>query len=46
MKYYTTIYIDPILDFQGFTHAFLGLTKDKTPDELDEIDNKNKKRKA
>lgn len=26
MKYYATIYIDPITDWQGFTHAFLGLT--------------------
>ncbi|WP_186299370.1 hypothetical protein [Campylobacter jejuni] len=47
MKYYVTIYIDPLvecfLDFKNqcywqredFTHAFLGLTKDKSPDELD-----------
>ena len=38
MKYYATIYIDPILDFEGATHAFLGLTKGKSPDELDKID--------
>ncbi|AJC90749.1 hypothetical protein [Campylobacter subantarcticus] len=50
MKYYVTIYIDPLvecfLDFKNqcywqredFTHAFLGLTKDKSPDELDKID--------
>ncbi|MBF7048714.1 hypothetical protein [Campylobacter volucris] len=50
MKYYVTIYIDPLvecfLDFKNqcywqiedFTHAFLGLTKDKDPDELDKID--------
>ena len=35
MKYFVTIYIDPIFDFEGFTHAFLGLTKGKSPDELD-----------
>ena len=40
MKYYATIYIDPIFDFEGVTHAFLGLTKGKNPDELDEIDTK------
>ncbi len=49
MKYYVTIYIDELLEFQmikdllnmkglDFTHAFLGLTKDKSPDELDKID--------
>ncbi|HEB9285637.1 TPA: hypothetical protein RZK15_001046 [Campylobacter coli] len=50
MKYCATIYIDPLvecfLDFKNqcywqredFTHAFLGLTKDKSPDELDKID--------
>jgi len=50
MKYYVTIYIDPLvecfMDFkekcywkrEDFTHAFLGLTKDKSPDELDAID--------
>lgn len=37
MKYFATIYIDPITDWQGFTHAFLGLTHIH-PDELDEID--------
>lgn len=50
MKYCATIYIDPLvecfLDFKNqcywqiedFTHAFLGLTKGKSPDELDKID--------
>ena len=49
MKYYVTIYIDELLEFQviedllnmkglDFTHAFLGLTKGKSPDELDEQD--------
>ncbi|HEB7545956.1 TPA: hypothetical protein RZH57_001628, partial [Campylobacter coli] len=33
-----TIYIDPLFDFEDATHAFLGLTKDKSPDELDKID--------
>ncbi|RDU60583.1 hypothetical protein CQA53_10840 [Helicobacter didelphidarum] len=42
MKYYVTIYIDELfekelLNFDDFTHAFLGLTKDKSPDELDKI---------
>lgn len=37
MKYFVTIYIDPLFDFEGFTHAFLGLTKGKSPDELDKI---------
>ncbi|EAL4137750.1 hypothetical protein MUV73_002069, partial [Campylobacter coli] len=49
-KYYVTIYIDPLvecfLDFKNqcywqredFTHAFLGLTKGKSPDELDKAD--------
>ena len=37
MQYFVTIYIDPIFDFEGFTHAFLGLTKGKSPDELDKI---------
>lgn len=45
MKYFVTIYIDPIFDFEGFTHAFLGLTKDKSPDELDKIDNEIKMQK-
>ncbi len=35
MKYYVTIYIDPLFDFEDATHAFLGFTKDKSPDELD-----------
>ena len=49
MKYYVTIYIDELLEFQtikdllnmkgsDLTHAFLGLTKGKSPDELDDID--------
>ncbi|MCR6577711.1 hypothetical protein [Campylobacter insulaenigrae] len=49
MKYYATIYIDEFLEYEilvnlyngnglDFTHAFLGLTKDKSPDELDKID--------
>ncbi len=42
MKYYVTLYIDPIFDFEGFTHAFLGLTKDKSPDELDKVDKVDK----
>lgn len=49
MKYYVTIYIDPLVEcfldcenknfinMEDFTHAFLGLTKNKTPDELDKI---------
>ncbi|GAB0174020.1 hypothetical protein NHP164001_20430 [Helicobacter trogontum] len=37
MKYFATIYIDPITDWQGFTHAFLGLSR-KHPDELDKQD--------
>ncbi|WP_144667675.1 hypothetical protein [Campylobacter jejuni] len=38
MKYYVTIYIDPLFDFKDATHAFLGLTKGKSLDELDKID--------
>ncbi|HEB7542421.1 TPA: hypothetical protein RZH72_001672 [Campylobacter coli] len=50
MKYYATIYIDPLVECfldcenknfinaEDFTHAFLGLTKGKSPDELDKID--------
>ncbi len=38
MKYCATIYIDPLFDFEDATHAFLGLTKGKSPDELDKID--------
>ncbi|EKJ9016597.1 hypothetical protein [Campylobacter coli] len=49
MKYYATIYIDEFLEYEilvslyngnglDFTHAFLGLTKGKSPDELDKID--------
>ncbi|HFP7759760.1 TPA: hypothetical protein ACHDWC_001826, partial [Campylobacter jejuni] len=49
MKYYATIYIDEFLEYEilvslyngnglDFTHAFLGLTKDKSPDELDKAD--------
>ncbi|WP_144670622.1 hypothetical protein [Campylobacter jejuni] len=54
MKYYVTIYIDPLvecfldcenenfIDTEDFTHAFLGLTKDKTPNELDKVDEESK----
>ncbi len=50
MKYYVTIYIDPLVECfldcenknfinaEDFTHAFLGLTKGKSLDELDKID--------
>lgn len=43
MKYYVTIYIDKLVEKELFlrldlTHAFLGLTKGKSPDELDEMD--------
>lgn len=44
MKYFVTIYIDPIFDFEGFTHAFLGLTHTH-PDELDKIDNETRMQK-
>ncbi|HEB9348492.1 TPA: hypothetical protein RZK39_001737 [Campylobacter coli] len=44
MKYYVTIYIDPLFDFEDATHAFLGLTKDKSPDELDKIDEELKQK--
>ena len=41
MKYYVTIYIDKLKELRlfigDFTHAFLGLTKGKSPDELDKI---------
>ncbi|MCX2683861.1 hypothetical protein OQH60_08325 [Campylobacter sp. MIT 21-1685] len=37
MKHYVTIYIDPITDWQGFTHAFLGLSHTH-PDDLDKQD--------
>ena len=45
MKYYVTIYIDKLVEKELFlrldlTHAFLGLTKGKSPDELDELDAK------
>ncbi|EEO24897.1 MULTISPECIES: hypothetical protein [Helicobacter] len=36
MQYFVTIYIDPLFDFEGFTHAFLGLTHTH-PDELDSL---------
>ena len=57
MQYFVTIYIDPLIEcFMDFkekcfvniedaTHAFLGLTKDKSPDELDKIDNEIKMQK-
>lgn len=39
MKYYVTIYIDKLVEKELFlrldlSHAFLGLTKGKNPDEL------------
>ncbi|MCH3815979.1 hypothetical protein LZB39_09290, partial [Campylobacter jejuni] len=48
--YYATIYIDEYIEYEifvtlgesikqiDFTHAFLGLTKGKSPDELDKAD--------
>ena len=36
MQHFITIYIDPIFDFEGFTHAFLGLTHTHL-DELDSL---------
>ncbi|EHT1201624.1 MULTISPECIES: hypothetical protein [Campylobacter] len=36
MKYYATIYIHP-MDW-NIPHVFLGLTKGKSPDELDKVD--------
>ena len=45
MKYFVTIYIDSIFDFEGFPHAFLGLTRYKSPDELDKIDNQTRMQK-
>ena len=44
MKYFVTIYIDPLFDFEGFTHAFLGLTYTH-PDELDKQDKKIRQEK-
>lgn len=44
MKYYVTIYIDQLFDFEGATHAFLGLTHIH-PNELDEIDKELRKEK-
>ena len=37
MKYFVTIYIDTLTDLEGFTHAFLGLTKG-VGTELDKMD--------
>ena len=45
MQYFVTIYIDPIFELEGFTHAFLGLTHTH-PDELDKIDNEIKMQKV
>lgn len=67
MKYYVTLYIDPLFEQEmfknvvfslifkrefsnlakqiDFTHAFLGLTKDKSPDELDKIDSQARMQK-
>ncbi|MCW1360002.1 hypothetical protein [Campylobacter sp. CCS1377] len=42
MKYFVTIYIHP-MDW-NIPHAFLGLTKDKSPDELDKIDEESKQK--
>ena len=44
MQYFATIYIDPIFELEGFTHAFLGLTHTH-PDELDKIDSEIKMQK-
>lgn len=44
MQYFVTIYIDPIFELEGFTHAFLGLTH-MHPDELDKIDSEIKMQK-
>ena len=44
MQYFVTIYIDPIFELEGFTHAFLGLTHTH-PDELDKIDSEIKMQK-
>ncbi len=57
MKYYVTIYIDQLLEIElitsfvrgngpDFTHAFIGLTKDKSPDELDKIDREIESKKV
>ena len=40
MKYFVTIYIDTLTDLEGFTHAFLGLTKG-VGTELDELDKRS-----
>lgn len=39
MSYFVTIYTDPVLDFEGFTHTFISLTH-KSPDELERGDSK------
>ena len=43
MQYFVTIYIHPMSlnasEILGIPHAFLGLTKDKSPDELDSQSN-------
>lgn len=44
MQYYVTIYIDPLFELEGFTHAFLGLTHTH-PDELDKIDSQTRMQK-
>ena len=44
MQYFVTIYIDPIFELEGFTHAFLGLTHTH-PDELDKIDSQTRMQK-
>ncbi|WP_181450927.1 hypothetical protein [Helicobacter valdiviensis] len=42
MKYYVTIYIHPMI--MNIPHAFLGLTKDKSPDKLDKLDEELKQK--
>ena len=39
MSYFVTIYTDPLLDFEGITHSFIGLTH-KSPDELEKDNSK------
>ena len=34
MNYFVTIYTDPLLDYEGATHSFIGLTH-KSPDDLE-----------
>ena len=39
MNYFVTIYTDSLLDFEGITHSFIGLTH-KSPDELEKDNSK------